>query len=186
MRFLIFRYFTFLTFALTMTMLTIIDTSSIINFSTPVFATKATVIDHEFTAKLFGDMEVPPIRTNATGWAVFRPLLDENLVSYSLNVTDIVNVTAAHIHSGRQGYNGPIVVTLFESDLPIKRIVSGLMSEGNLTTDNLEGPFVDKQLSDLLSSMQSMELFVNVRTTQYPDGEIRGQISNSTSGMMIK
>lgn len=185
MRFLIFRYFTLLTFVLIVTVLTIIETS-MINFSTPLFATNATVIDQQFTAKLFGDMEVPPIRTNATGWAVFRPLLNENLVSYSLNVTDIVNVTAAHIHSGRQGYDGPIVVTLFESDLPMKRIVSGLMSEGNLTTDNLEGPLVSKQLSDLLSSMQSMELFVNVRTTQYPDGEIRGQISNSTSGMMIK
>jgi hypothetical protein len=27
---------------------------------------------------------------------------------------------------------------------------------------------------------------VNVHTTQYPDGEIRGQISNSISGMMMK
>jgi CHRD domain len=60
------------------------------------------------------------------------------------------------------------------------------MSEGNITADNLEGPLAGKQLSDLLSSMQSMGLFVNVHTTQYPDGEIRGQISNSTSGMMIK
>jgi hypothetical protein len=48
------------------------------------------------------------------------------------------------------------------------------MSEGNITADNLEGPLAGKQLSDLLSSMQSMGLFVNVHTTQYPDGEIRG------------
>jgi hypothetical protein len=43
-----------------------------------------------------------------------------------------------------------------------------------------------KELSELLSSMHSMELYVNVHTTQYQDGEIRGQISNSTSDMMMK
>jgi len=43
-----------------------------------------------------------------------------------------------------------------------------------------------KQLSNLLSSMDSMGIYMNVHTTQYPDGEIRGQISNSTSGMMMK
>jgi hypothetical protein len=58
----------YLPLALVITILTIIETSSIINFSTPVFATNATVTDQQFTAKLFGDMEVPPIKTNATGW----------------------------------------------------------------------------------------------------------------------
>jgi hypothetical protein len=57
-----------------MMVLTLIETSSIISSSTPLFATNATVIEQQFTAKLFGDMEVPPIRTNATGWAIFMPL----------------------------------------------------------------------------------------------------------------
>jgi hypothetical protein len=65
-------------------------------------------------------------------------------------------------------------------------MVSGLLSEGNITSANFEGPLASKQLSDLLSSMDSMGIYVNVHTTQYPDGEIRGQISNSTSGMMMK
>jgi hypothetical protein len=53
--------------------LTLIETSSIISSSTPLFATNATVIEQQFTAKLFGDMEVPPIRTNATGWEYLCP-----------------------------------------------------------------------------------------------------------------
>ena len=65
-------------------------------------------------------------------------------------------------------------------------MVSGLLSEGDITADNLQGPLAGKQLSELLSSMHSMGLYVNVHTTKYPDGEIRGQISNSTSGMMMK
>ena len=76
----------------------------------------------------------------------------------------------------------------FESfaDTSTKEMVSGLLSEGNITTTNLEGPLTGKQLSYLLSSMHSMGVYVNIHTTQYPDGEIRGQISNSTSGMMMK
>jgi hypothetical protein len=64
--------------------------------------------------------------------------------------------------------------------------VNGLLAQGNITSANLEGPFAGKQLSDLLSSMNSMTVYVDVHTAQYPNGEIRGQISNSTSGMMMK
>ena len=146
----------------------------------------AVVTEQQFTAKLFGEMEVPSTETNATGLADFKPKLNENTVTYSLNVTDIDNVTAAHINSGEQGQNGPIVVTLFQPDTPTQKMVSGLLSKGNITSANLEGPLAGKQLSDLLSSMHSMGIYVNVHTIQYPNGEIRGQISNSTSGMMMK
>ena len=185
MRSMIFGYFTVIPIALIISMITIVETGAITNFLTPVFAT-AGVTEQQFTAKLFGDMEVPPIETNATGLAEFRPILNENTVTYTLNVTDIDNVTAAHIHSSEQGQNGPIVVTLFKPDIPTPKMVSGLLSEGDIIADNLEGPLAGRQLSELLSSMHSMGSYVNIHTTQYPDGEIRGQISNSTSGMMMK
>ncbi len=185
MRNMILGYFTMMSLALIILIIMIVETGAITNFLTPVFAT-AGVTEQQFTAKLFGDMVVPPIETNATGLAEFRPILNENTVTYTLNVTDIDNVTAAYIHSGEQGQNGPIVITLFKSDIPTPKMVSGLLSEGDITADNLQGPLAGKQLSELLSSMHSMGLYVNVHTTKYPDGEIRGQISNSTSGMMMK
>lgn len=167
-----------------MPILTIVVTCVAIYLPTLVFATAGT--EHQFTAKLFGDMEVPPLETNATGLAEFKPSLNGNAITYSLNVTDIDSVTAANIHSGKQGQNGPIVVTLFKPDAPTQKMLSGLLSKGNITAPNLEGPLAGKQLSDLTSSMSSMGIYVNVHTTQYPDGEIRGQISNATSGMMMK
>ena len=75
---------------------------------------------------------------------------------------------------------------MFKPEIPTPRMASGLLSEGDITTDNLEGPLAGKQLSELLNSMHSMGVYVNIQTTQYPDGEIRGQISNTTSGMMMK
>ena len=181
----IFGCSTVIPIALIILIIMIVETGAITNFLTPVFAT-AGVTEQQFTAKLFGNMEVPSIETNATGLAEFRPILNENTVTYTLNVTDIDNVTAAHIHSGKQGQNGPIVVTLFRPDIPTPKMVSGLLSEGDITPDNLEGPLADKQISDLLNATHSMGLYVNVHTTQYPDGEIRGPISNSISGMMMK
>ena len=84
-------------------------------------------------------MEVPPVETNATGLAEFRPILNENTITYTLNVTDIDNVTAAHIHSGKHDQNGPIIVTLFKSNTPTPKMVSGLLSEGDITASDLKG-----------------------------------------------
>jgi hypothetical protein len=182
----IFGYLAVISLVLIITIIAIIVQIGIIaNLLIPVFAS-SNITEQLFTAKLFGDMEVPPIETNATGWAEFKPILTENTLTYTLNVTDIDNITAAHIHIGKYNQNGPIVVTLFRPDIPTPKMVSGLLSEGDITPDNLEGPLADKQISDLLDAMQSMELYVNVHTTKYPDGEIRGLISNSTSSMMMK
>ena len=169
--------------SLVVVMSVIIGSNIAISFPTFAFATLS---EQQFSAKLFGDMEVPPIETNATGLAEFRATLNEDKVAYSLNVTDIDQVTMAHIHQGKEGKNGPVVVTLIRfKTLTPTGLVNGLLAQGNITSANLEGPFAGKQLSDLLSAMHSMGVYVDVHTTQYPDGEIRGQISNSTSGMMM-
>jgi hypothetical protein len=104
---------------------------------------------------------------------------------YTVNVTDIENVTAAHIHNGQVGENGPIVVTLFKEDTPTVAMTTGVLSEGNITATNLEGPMAGKLLSNLTSAMRNEQTYVNVHTQQNPNGEIRGQILNGTSAVMI-
>jgi hypothetical protein len=157
-----------------------------ITIKSPTFAFAA-VAEQQFTAKLFGDMEVPSIETNTTGLAEFRPILNGDMVAYSLNVTDIDQATMAHIHQGKEGENGPVVVTLIRfKPLTPTGPINGILAQGNVTSANLEGPLAGKPLSNLLSAMHSMGVYADVHTTQYPDGEIRGQISNSTSGMMMK
>jgi hypothetical protein len=41
-------------------------------------------------------------------------------IAYSVNATIIEGLTAGHIHLGIKGENGPIVVTLFKYDTPMK------------------------------------------------------------------
>jgi CHRD domain len=127
-----------------------------------------------FSAELSGGDEVPPVDTNATGIANFQN--NVQTVNYQLSVSDLVNVTQAHIHRGEEGENGKIVVTLYNTTMPTGPM-SGLLSQGNITAANLEGPLAGQQLTDLISIMDNGTAYVNVHTKDFPMGEIRGQIS---------
>ena len=76
--------------------------------------------EQKFMAKLSGQEEVPPTNSQATGMAEFTVMGDN--VQYSLNASNIEAATAGHIHSGKQGENGPVVVTLFKSDSPTNEV----------------------------------------------------------------
>ena len=153
----------------TLTTLTLADTTT--SFTNSAFAQGA----EKFVADLSVSQVVPPIDSKATGSAEFEPTTDASSISYTVNVTDINAVKAAHIHIGEIGQNGDVVVTLFKSETPTGQL-SGILSKGNITSDKLEGPMVGKQLSDLIDVMKSEGAYVNVHTQQNPDGEIRGQI----------
>jgi hypothetical protein len=133
-----------------------------------------------FTATMTGSEEVPPKNTKATGTATFVSSTDGSSVSYKVRVANIKGVTMAHIHSGTIGKNGPVVVTLFKSASPTGTM-NGLLSQGTITSTNLEGPLKGKTISDLVRLMNDGTSYANVHTQQNPKGEIRGQISTSAS-----
>ena len=139
--------------------------------------------NEKFNAKLSGQDEVPPVQTTASGMTWFKPMQDN--VWFKLNVTDMQGVTKAHIHTGKVGANGPVVVTLYKSDTP--QSINGKLSYGNITANLLEGPMKGKQISDLVTAISNGSTYVNVHTEKHPNGEIRGQImmSNSTSDKMM-
>jgi hypothetical protein len=129
--------------------------------------------EQKFVATLSGQEEVPPTNSQATGMADFT-ITGEN-AEYSVNASNIQGVTAGHIHSGGQGENGPIVVTLFKNDSPTNEV----SETGSITVDKLEGPMAGKQFTDLVTAMSNGETYVNIHTEQNPNGEIRGQITSS-------
>jgi CHRD domain len=141
--------------------------------------------EHKFTTKLTGSEEVPRKTTNATGTAEFILEHDGKTLSYKISVKDIHSVTIASIHNGSKGENGPAVATLFRSRIgnPIlgfvteKIPINGVLSEGTITSSNLQGPLKGKQVSDLANIMKAGQAYANIRTKQNPKGEIRGQIT---------
>ena len=133
-----------------------------------------------FTATMTGSEEVPPKNTQATGSTKFVSSSDGNSMTYRIRVAHINGVTMAHIHSGSIGKNGPIVVTLFKSATPTGPM-NGPLSQGTITSANLEGPLKGKTISDLVKLINDGKAYANVHTQQNPKGEIRGQISTSAS-----
>ncbi|VFJ14962.1 CHRD domain-containing protein [Candidatus Nitrosocosmicus franklandus] len=133
--------------------------------------------NHEFSANLTGQEEVPPVDTQATAEAIFVPIAPANeTIDYFLNSTNLSGVTQGHIHSGEKGVNGPIVVTLFSYNTT----QDAVSENGTITADNLEGPLQGKTVADLISAMKNSSTYVNFHTEQNPEGEIRGQL-NTTS-----
>ena len=132
-----------------------------------------------FHAHLDGKEQVPPAKTKAQGEAVFTLSKDGDSIHYKITVANIENVTMAHIHEEVAGANGPVVVWLYPSAPPPKLIpgkTNGVLAEGTITSASLAGPLEGKSITDLLNDIKSGKAYVNVHTSQYPGGEIRGQI----------
>jgi hypothetical protein len=75
--------------------------------------------------------------------------------------------------------NGGFVVWLYPSAGPallIPEKVHGTLREGVIKTENLVNALVGKELSELISLMASGNTYVNIHTSRFPGGEIRGQI----------
>jgi hypothetical protein len=135
--------------------------------------------EQNFTANLISQDEVPPTNSKATGNSTLILSNDGLRMKYEVNVKDIDNVTMVQIQQGKKGENGPVVVTLIQfKALTPTGLVDGLLAEGNITADNLQGPLKGKQMSDMIILMNNNDTYVNVHTKQNPNGEIRGQIFN--------
>jgi len=133
-------------------------------------------VDNRFSAPLTGMEEVPPVTTNSTGISIFE-LINNNTINYKLNVTNMDNIKAAHIHLGNFSQNGDVVATLFNSSKTPTDMINGTLVEGKITTANLQGPLKEKTISDLVQLMNTTQTYVNIHTVEYPNGEIRGQLT---------
>jgi cell division septation protein DedD len=132
-----------------------------------------------FTA-LLGNNEVPASNSTASGQATFTLSADGLSMHYVVQVANVVNATMSHIHAGAAGVNGGIVVLLFPVPPATAKVGSftGILAEGDFTAANFTGSLVGQPLSTLIAMMINGTSYVNVHTTQFPGGEIRGQIGN--------
>lgn len=117
--------------------------------------------DVVFDVDLRGDVEVPgPGATGAGGTAQVTVTPGSTEVCYELTVTGLDDVTAAHIHEGRDGTAGPVAVTL---EAPIDGESDGCVE----TSSSIVGGLADGNRS----------FYVNVHTTEFPDGAVRAQLT---------
>jgi len=113
----------------------------------------------QFTAVLSAGQEVPhPAGTKVGASGKFSAKVTGTKITWTLTFTHLTGAaTAAHIHTGKKGVPGAVVVPLCG---PCKSPASG---SGTLS-------------SAVLAKMKSGGTYVNVHTTKNAGGEIRGQI----------
>jgi hypothetical protein len=139
-----------------------------------------------FVAPLSGDQEVPARDTQAVGVAKFKLRENGTALEFKVNVANIRNVVAAHIHCGAVGVNGPVGVTLFGGP-PAGGRVNGTLAEGTITAPDPGNGCGWTDLAAVVAAIESGDTYVNVHTNDgvapvdtgpgdFPGGEIRGQI----------
>jgi hypothetical protein len=128
--------------------------------------------DPEFTATLTGASEVPPNPSvTATGLATFE---DEGThFEYTLSVTGLSNIQAAHIHGpASTTQNAPFIIHLFNPVGTSPVTVNGVLQSGRIT--DASNPNVT--VAQLRAMFNAGTAYVNVHTTALPNGAIRGQV----------
>lgn len=141
-------------------------------------AVAAPAVPKVFQAKLSGSEEVPPVDTDAHGIAMFRLSNDGTALEYTLVVNNLVDTLQSHIHIAPEGVNGPVVVFLYPEGGPPPQLIegkfSGKLASGTITEDDIV--LAGVTFDELIEAMQTGNAYVNVHTTAFPGGEIRGQI----------
>jgi CHRD domain len=110
----------------------------------------------EVKVTLAGDQEVPPVRSAGTGSGTIV-IGNDGAVSGSVTTTGIAG-TAAHIHEGAVGKNGPVVIPLTKNG------------------DTYAVPPGAKLTDAQFARFKEGNLYVNAHTAANPGGEIRGQL----------
>ena len=132
-----------------------------------------------FRTHMTGAEETPARPTQAQGQAIFQLSADGSELRYKVLIADMENVTMAHIHLGVVGQAGPAVLWLYPLSPPAQLIPGpsqGVLNEGVATAVDLAGPLAGQPLSALVDAIRAGNAYANVHTSQFPAGEIRGQV----------
>ncbi len=128
-----------------------------------------------FQADLTSANEVPARPTAANGTA--QIFIEGDSISYAIEVDDITAITAAHIHTGAPGVNGPVRLFLYppRAGDPAAQVTTTdkrILVQATVPSSNINGVTFE----ELKSAMRNNGAYVNVHTVQFGGGEMRGTI----------
>jgi hypothetical protein len=143
-----------------------------------------------FSTSMTGFEETPPILTNGSG--TFHATIQGNALTYTETFGGLTSpVTQSHIHFAERGVAGSIFVFLCSSlgNGPAGTQAcpaGGGTITGTVTAANVLGVtgqnITAGEFAELLRILRSGDAYVNVHTTRFPAGEIRGQLRADAGG----
>lgn len=133
-----------------------------------------------YSSSLSGGNIVPmPVRSNAIGKATISLNRELRSLSYEIEVDNISGYVTTLICCGSADENGKPSVSLGDA-MTVNRDQRGdcldLTLEGSVEECFFDGELTGKTLEDFQMMVESGQIYVNIITTQYPNGELRGQL----------
>lgn len=137
-------------------------------------------------AELTGFQESPPKLTTGTG--TFTATISGDKLTYTLKYSNLSSAaTQAHIHFGQRAVSGGIFIWLCQSSTkpsPTAGTPTCPAGGGTVTGTataasvlKIDGQTLNPgNFNDAIAIIKSGEAYANVHTTNFPPGEIRGQI----------
>lgn len=124
-------------------------------------AVALTVLNNEtFNVALAGDQEFPATGSTGSGNATLQVHLSTGVVSGSLVLAGMTT-TAAHVHDGYAGTNGPVLL--------------GLEQRAG-SADTFDLPAGSTLTAQQVDKLLEGALYLNAHSAAFPAGEVRGQI----------
>jgi hypothetical protein len=96
-------------------------------------------------------------------------VLDGETVYYYVNVAGTAAPTSAHVHRGRAGENGPVVIGFIVDPVPVGGVIAGSIA----TSPALAG--------EILADPPAF--YVNVHNADFPGGAVRGQLGRTETAL---
>ncbi|HYC61857.1 MAG TPA: CHRD domain-containing protein [Thermoanaerobaculia bacterium] len=126
-----------------------------------------------YAAELRPGNEVPPTNSSAFGSAfvTFDPV--NSTMAFETRASGIANATMAHIHRGAAGVNGPVIINFATNEA---QIAGGRASGSGPITALQSGNLQQSDLTALANATTAAGYYVNVHSSAFPGGEIRGQL----------
>lgn len=132
-----------------------------------------------FSAQLAGDSEVPPI--NSPGTASFQMEVGST-ITFTLSYSGLSAApTLAHLHFAQPSVAGGVMIFLCGGggQPACPATTSGTIT-GTITGANVVGPTAQGiaagDLTSALEAVRDGESYANMHTSNFPSGEIRGQV----------
>jgi hypothetical protein len=126
--------------------------------SAPTFADHGTAGGRFFGAELNGKNEVDGGDPDGTGDAIITLRPGVSKVCFDIEVENIAAPSLAHIHAGKKGKNGPVVVDFNIAQNGLKNCVKA-------------DPAVIAKIRS-----KPGDYYVNVHNDEFPGGAVRGQL----------
>lgn len=139
-----------------------------------------------FTATLTGDQQVPPVVTDASGSATLTLNDAMDALAYEITVMgiDVADFTGGHFHSAPAGANGPVIFG-FQGPVggPVDDVDGDLTLIGDMMGFTVSGVWDGAEgrngmtLADDIATFLSGGVYINIHSTAFPSGEVRGQVA---------